>query len=1256
MRKVSVVRDFPPGCGQYAPHINLMSEDTEAVASLGDEENLVADEKKVNIADCVKTFEIGNESFSHQLVKSPEKSELPDSSGDLVQMPRVADEEVKGFQLYPVVKSLGSGLPKALENGAPELLKLHEVEVQAVVKTEGTPERKTVLNISSVVDWKIPAPGSKVDGMIPASLSKAWSPPQCPISDTHISKQTALENKYPRRRVSATRDFPPFCGRNSPCPTEEERLVIFLGNRTLGAPARGTVREKEEGSPLRETARVGVEKLDEKGKKRELKGSGPGPRPKTVFQKAAVQGGPAALSKARSPPQCPIGDTHISKQTALENKCPRRRVSATRDFPPFCGRNSPCPTEEERMVIVLGNRTLGAPVRGPVRAKEEGSPLRETARVGVEKLDEKGKKRELKGSGPGPRPKTVFQKAAVQGGPAALSKAWSPPQCPISDTHISKQTSLENKYPRRRVSATRDFPPFCGRNSPCPTEQERLAIVLGNRTLGAPVRGTVRANEEDCPLRETARVGVEKLDEKGKKRELKGSGPGPRPKTVFQKAAVQGGPPIKTVRTYAEAGSGRERAGAGAELDGYIRGGNAQKRKLEGPVPEPKTKYQQVIKENLQSRCPGGVALGHEEDIVIVQGLMAAADHPWKHGNGGGAANTSLDGIMTGNEVRRQDVGHVTWQEKSKSISRINVSEAHHLGRKSVKTMPPRKASYEIKHLLDVKDEGDFSVQQDEDTSAGQRLRDVKVILPPFGPNSSSHGTMRKKVREIMHLFQAICRKLLQREETKLKQQGSSSKRIDLQAAQIIQEIGKEVNTGKQVIGSVPGVEVGDEFQYRVELALVGVHRLYQGGIDYMEHGGMIVATSIVASGSYADDLENPDVLIYSGQGGNIVGRDKQPQDQKMERGNLALKNSITAKNPVRVIHGSKETKASTLDARAKIDLTYTYDGLYTVEKYWHDVGPRGQLVFMFELKRIPGQPEVAWKEVKKSNKFKIREGLCVSDISGGKEIYPICAVNTRDKGKPPKFNYISKMKYPSRYGPTPSKGCDCIGGCLDSQKCSCVLKNGGKFPYNYNGALVETKPLVYECGSSCKCPPSCYNRVSQHGIKIRLEIFKTRSRGWGVRSLTSIPSGSFICEYTGELLEDKEAEQRKNDEYLFDIGQNYNDWSLIRFSTREPDAQFSSGGVEEDGGFTIDAAQFGNVGRFINHSCSPNLYAQNVLYDHEDKRMPHIMLFAVENIPPLKELTCHYNYSVDQIQDSNGNIKRKSCYCGTAECTGRMY
>ncbi|KAE8708528.1 Expansin-related protein 1 precursor [Hibiscus syriacus] len=313
---------------------------------------------------------------------------------------------------------------------------------------------------------------------------------------------------------------------------------------------------------------------------------------------------------------------------------------------------------------------------------------------------------------------------------------------------------------------------------------------------------------------------------------------------------------------------------------------------------------------------------------------------------------------------------------------------------------------------------------------------------------------------------------LLQEEESKLKGEGKSHRRVDYPAVKIFKEKMSYVNTGKSIIGTVPGVEVGDEFQYFVELNIVGLHRPSQAGIDYVKQG-------------------------------------KQPEDQKLQRGNLALANSKFVKNPVRLIQG-----------RGK---AYVYDGLYLVVEFKQEPGPHG--------------------------KSKVREGFCVHDISNGKEIIPISAINTIDAEKTPTFVYVPRMIYPDWCHRTPSKGCNCINGCSQSAKCSCVMKNGGDIPYNHNGAIVLPKPLVYECGPSCKCPASCYNRVSQHGIRFQFEIFKTKSKGWGVRSLNSIPSGSFICEYTGELIEDKEAEKRiGHDEYLFDIGNNYSDSSLWNY------------------------------------------------------------------------------------------------------------
>lgn len=591
---------------------------------------------------------------------------------------------------------------------------------------------------------------------------------------------------------------------------------------------------------------------------------------------------------------------------------------------------------------------------------------------------------------------------------------------------------------------------------------------------------------------------------------------------------------------------------------------------------------------------------------------------------------------------------------------------------------PPHDGSGDIDNKLKTK-----ASPANNRTRSGKKNPKVQAVnfaLTPFDSSTSNaqgqfdgDGTVtRSKVRETMRLFQVLYRKYLQEEETHTKEPGQTTtrKRPDVQASQILKENNKWINTGKQIVGVVPGVEVGDEFHYRIELCIVGLHRQSQGGIDYLKQGNTVIATSVVASGAYADNIDTGEVLIYTGQGGNNSGAEKkQAEDQKLERGNLALKNCIDAKSPVRVIRGLKEPKNSfgakcgKEGPKSKTGITYTYDGLYLVEKYWQEKGASGSSVFKFELRRMPGQPELAWnilRTIGKSKTAASREGLRKRDLSQGKETKPISVVNTiDDESGPAPFEYTSKIIYPSWYNPTPPRGCDCVDGCSDSESCFCAIKNGGELPFNYNGAIVEAKPIVHECGPACKCPPTCHNRVSQHGVKLELEVFKTAKRGWGVRSLTSISSGSFICEYTGELLSDMEAEQRTgNDEYLFDIGSGSNDqslWDGLAGLVNELPSH-SIAETVEDSGYTIDAAKYGGVGRFINHSCSPNLYAQNVLYDHDDNTVPHIMLFAAENIPPLQELSYHYNYKLDQVRDTDGNIKKKSCYCGSAECTGRLY
>lgn len=43
-----------------------------------------------------------------------------------------------------------------------------------------------------------------------------------------------------------------------------------------------------------------------------------------------------------------------------------------------------------------------------------------------------------------------------------------------------------------------------------------------------------------------------------------------------------------------------------------------------------------------------------------------------------------------------------------------------------------------------------------------------------------------------------------------------------------------------------------------------------------------------------------------------------------------------------------------------------------------------------------------------------------------------------------------------------------------------------------------------------------CTNRLVQHGLQVRLQLFKTQNKGWGIRCLDDIAKGSFVCIYAG--------------------------------------------------------------------------------------------------------------------------------------------
>uniref|UniRef100_A0A8C7NPI5 [histone H3]-lysine(4) N-trimethyltransferase n=1 Tax=Oncorhynchus mykiss TaxID=8022 RepID=A0A8C7NPI5_ONCMY len=389
-----------------------------------------------------------------------------------------------------------------------------------------------------------------------------------------------------------------------------------------------------------------------------------------------------------------------------------------------------------------------------------------------------------------------------------------------------------------------------------------------------------------------------------------------------------------------------------------------------------------------------------------------------------------------------------------------------------------------------------------------------------------------------------------------------------------------------------------------------------------------------------------------------------------------------------------------------------------------------------------------------------------IRDITNGREDIPLSCVNEIDITPPPDVAY-SKERIPEdgvfiNTSPEFLVGCDCTDGCRDKSKCSChqlTLQATACTPgaqINHTAGytqkrLEECLPTgIYECNKRCKCcSQMCTNRLVQHGLQVRLQLFKTQNKGWGIRCLDDVAKGSFVCIYAGKILTDDFADKEgleMGDEYFANLDhiesvenfkegyeseahcsdsdgsgvdmsrlknppsdeESNNDKSSDDTFVKDPYYSSSSvwrsyttrrqakgvmegvcavkrqvavkstrgialknshglmvktggagmGGPKntrqffdgEESCYIIDAKLEGNLGRYLNHSCSANLFVQNVFVDTHDLRFPWVAFFASKRIRAGTELTWDYNYEVGSVEG-----KELLCCCGSTECRGRL-
>jgi SET domain-containing protein len=243
-------------------------------------------------------------------------------------------------------------------------------------------------------------------------------------------------------------------------------------------------------------------------------------------------------------------------------------------------------------------------------------------------------------------------------------------------------------------------------------------------------------------------------------------------------------------------------------------------------------------------------------------------------------------------------------------------------------------------------------------------------------------------------------------------------------------------------------------------------------------------------------------------------------------------------------------------------------------------------------------------------------------DISNSKESEPIL-LPKKHKSKLKNFNYIDNYTKTSflekgnmdDYLLTPDYTCECRESC--ELKCECISEHNQK----------------YECNINCFCDVDCSNRTIQKGITKKLKIdYINSNKGFGVFTLEPIKSGEFICEYIGEIIGKQKALDRINENfvknkpnYVLQLREHYEKIIINSF---------------------FDGEIYGNVSRFINHSCNPNLHFEPVRVDHF---IPHVAFYALRDIEVGEELTFAY-CDVEERRESFDKSCKK-CECGAERC-----
>ena len=173
---------------------------------------------------------------------------------------------------------------------------------------------------------------------------------------------------------------------------------------------------------------------------------------------------------------------------------------------------------------------------------------------------------------------------------------------------------------------------------------------------------------------------------------------------------------------------------------------------------------------------------------------------------------------------------------------------------------------------------------------------------------------------------------------------------------------------------------------------------------------------------------------------------------------------------------------------------------------------------------------------------------------------------------------------------------------------CTCLKSTAKRNAQTHQGISFDcaesclNRVVSTECSlGTCPTGTACKNRRFQQHQNAYVYPIKTELKGWGLSAGEMIPKGTFIMQYVGEVFSVDSAFGQEKVRKIANSTCTY----LMKTSNNE----------------VIDPTVYGNLARFINHSCDPNCQTQkwNVLGEI------CVGIFALKDIVEDEELTFDY-------------------------------